>query len=97
VQVLLMFLGFEPGTIDGIVGKRTRSAILRFREEHGLGTSDEIDDTLVAALLRANEHLRRGPRNPRRVGSSAEGQRRMRRVTANALSSRDDASGHLKV
>src|SRR5262245_32368167 len=49
VQVLLMFLGFEPGTIDGIVGKRTRSAILRFREEHGLGTSDEVDDTLVAA------------------------------------------------
>ena len=50
VQVLLTFLDFNPGTIDGIVGKRTRSAIVSFREKFGPGDSDEIDDDLIAAL-----------------------------------------------
>jgi peptidoglycan hydrolase-like protein with peptidoglycan-binding domain len=50
VQVLLTFLDFNPGTIDGILGKRTRSAIVSFREKFGPGDSDEIDDDLIAAL-----------------------------------------------
>jgi hypothetical protein len=51
VQVLLLYLGMDPGAIDGITGKRTRSAILRFREDHGLRLSDEVDDELIAALV----------------------------------------------
>jgi N-acetylmuramidase len=52
-QVLMMYLGMDPGAIDGIIGKRTRSSILRFREEHGLRLSDDLDDELTAALLLA--------------------------------------------
>ena len=50
-QVLLMFLGIDAGGIDGIPGKRTRSAVAQFREQHGLGTSAIIDDALIAALV----------------------------------------------
>jgi hypothetical protein len=50
VQVLLTFLGFNPGIIDGFLGKRTRSAIVSFRETAGFGHAGEIDDELIAAL-----------------------------------------------
>jgi hypothetical protein len=50
VQVLLTFLDFNPGVIDGISGKRTRSAIVSFREKFDLGNSDEIDAELIAAI-----------------------------------------------
>ena len=44
-QALLTFLGLDPGTVDGVIGKRTRSAVAQFT-----GASDEIDDALIAAL-----------------------------------------------
>jgi N-acetylmuramidase-like protein/putative peptidoglycan binding protein len=50
-QTLLMYLGLDPGAIDGLIGKRTRSAIVRFREEHGLRLSDDIDDEFLASLV----------------------------------------------
>jgi hypothetical protein len=53
VQMLLLYLGLDPGSIDGLIGKRTRSAIVRFREQHGLRLSDEVDEELVAALATA--------------------------------------------
>jgi len=49
-QVLLLFAGFDPGRIDGINGKRTRSAVVRFRKLKGLPLSEVIDDDLLAAL-----------------------------------------------
>ena len=52
-QMLLSYAGFIPGGIDGIMGKLTRSAAQGFREAHGMGTSDEIDDELIAALRSA--------------------------------------------
>jgi hypothetical protein len=50
VQAMLTFLGIDPNGVDGVVGKRTRSAVVRFRELHGMSGSDEIDEALVAAL-----------------------------------------------
>ena len=52
-QVLLMFLGISPGRIDGITGKRTKSAVVRFRQQHGLPSSDQIDAALIALLTAA--------------------------------------------
>ena len=56
-QVLLMFLGIDAGAIDGVVGKRTRSGVRRFREIEGLPASDEIDvlflEKLTAAAARS--------------------------------------------
>jgi hypothetical protein len=52
-QALLTFLGIDPNGVDGMVGKRTRAAVMQFRAAHGLGNSDQIDDTLIAALAAA--------------------------------------------
>lgn len=52
-QMLLMFLGIDAGTIDGIAGKRTRSAVVQFRALHELGDSEEIDAPLIAALTKS--------------------------------------------
>lgn len=52
-QVLLMFLGHDVGRIDGVLGRRTRSAALDFRREHGLPPDDEVDTALLEALVTA--------------------------------------------
>jgi hypothetical protein len=49
-QALLTFRGFDPNGVDGMLGKRTRDAVVQFRTANGLGNSDEIDDALIAAL-----------------------------------------------
>lgn len=50
VQAYLTYLGFDVAGVDGIVGKRTRSGVARFREMNGLGDSDRIDDALLDVL-----------------------------------------------
>jgi len=52
-QMLLSYAGFNPGGIDGLIGKLTRAAAQGFREAHAMGTSDEIDDELLDALRAA--------------------------------------------
>jgi len=52
-QMLLSYAGLNPGGVDGLVGKLTRAAAQSFREAHGLGASDDIDDELIAALRAA--------------------------------------------
>lgn len=49
-QALLTFLGIDPNGVDGILGKGTRTAVSRFRQQNGLGDSGEIDDALIGAL-----------------------------------------------
>jgi hypothetical protein len=52
-QMLLSYAGFNPGAIDGLMGKLTRAAAQAFREAHGMGTSDEIDDELIDVVRAA--------------------------------------------
>lgn len=52
-QMLLSYAGLNPGGVDGLVGKLTRAAVQSFRQAHGLGNSDDIDDELIAALRAA--------------------------------------------
>jgi len=59
-QVLLTFLGYTPGQVDGIRGKFTSSAIVQFKQEHGLETSNTVDANLISALQIA---LRAMPQN----------------------------------
>jgi hypothetical protein len=49
-QVLLTFLGIDAGAVDGVIGKRTRSGVLAFRQRHGLSPTDTIDDDCLAAM-----------------------------------------------
>lgn len=61
-QAALLYLGFQPGDPDGVIGQNTRRAIVAFREEAHLGASPELDDAVFAALLsRAALVWRPGP------------------------------------
>ena len=56
-QVFLMFLGIDPGRIDGIAGKRTRSAVAQFREQDGLPPSEDVNAALLDMLA---DHIQAG-------------------------------------
>lgn len=51
-QVALLFLGYSPGKIDGIIGPRTRAAIKNFRIASGLPASEELDGPAFLILCR---------------------------------------------
>ncbi|OJT20175.1 hypothetical protein BO221_33910 [Archangium sp. Cb G35] len=51
-QLLLTFLGFEPGTVDGAFGARTKAALNRFQGEHHLPLSSGFDPATLEALRR---------------------------------------------
>ncbi|MDT8858361.1 TIGR02594 family protein [Paracoccaceae bacterium Fryx2] len=51
VQSMLRDLGYhEVGAVDGVMGSRTRGAVLAFRADHGLPLEPVIDAAFVAAL-----------------------------------------------
>jgi N-acetylmuramidase/Putative peptidoglycan binding domain len=49
-QFYLSFLGYQPGPIDGVPGRLTRSALNDFQEKHGLAVTDEVDKMVLADL-----------------------------------------------
>ena len=51
-QVGLLFLGYTPGKIDGIIGPRTRAAIKNFRIAAGLAASEELDGPTYRVLCK---------------------------------------------
>jgi hypothetical protein len=53
VQAGLLLLGYAPGRIDGILGRRTREALNAFRLSHGLPRSNDVDAATYDALERA--------------------------------------------
>ena len=50
VQRKLVERGYDPGTIDGLMGWRTRDAIRKFQRSAGLLDTGEIDDAALVAL-----------------------------------------------
>jgi peptidoglycan hydrolase-like protein with peptidoglycan-binding domain len=50
VQLLLTYHGFNPGKIDGVVGERTRAAIIAFATKHNLPAMSANHPDLHAAL-----------------------------------------------
>ena len=51
-QVALLFLGYGPGRIDGMIGPRTRAAIRSFRIAAGLPASEELDGPAYQAMCK---------------------------------------------
>jgi len=49
-QIYLTYLGFNPGPVDGTLGRMTRSALILFQEKNGLVQSGEVDDPTWAKL-----------------------------------------------
>jgi len=50
VQDLLTKVGFDAGPADGVIGKKTKSAIVAFRSRSGLPVTDQVDTELMEAL-----------------------------------------------
>lgn len=49
-QLYLSYLGIDPGGVDGMHGKRSRSAVVQFRAENGVGSGERVDKALLDAL-----------------------------------------------
>ncbi len=50
VQNALVKAGYEPGPVDGIMGQKTRTAILRFQKDKGVEGSGYINQATMVAL-----------------------------------------------
>lgn len=51
IQTLLDLYGYDPGSIDGVMGMRTRDAVERFQRENGLKESRFVDEETWEKLV----------------------------------------------
>jgi peptidoglycan hydrolase-like protein with peptidoglycan-binding domain len=49
-QLLLLYHGFDPGTVDGVMGRRTKSAIAAFAAKHQIPVPQAADRELLQIL-----------------------------------------------
>src|SRR5207247_11589 len=49
-QAYLTYLGHDPGPVDGLMGRLTRSALGEFQAARGLPVSDNVDAALLTTL-----------------------------------------------
>jgi hypothetical protein len=50
-QAALLYLGIDPGPIDGFRGRRTRSALMQFQKQSGLPETGDLDRETASKLL----------------------------------------------
>jgi len=50
MQQALRDRGYDPGTIDGIMGRKTASALRRYQELENLGVTGRMDPQTAAKL-----------------------------------------------
>ena len=53
IQALLIYLGYDPGQVDGILGPKTEGALSAFQPEYGLPATGQPDDTTCKMLVAA--------------------------------------------
>jgi N-acetylmuramidase/Putative peptidoglycan binding domain len=64
-QLLLTFLGFNPGTVDGAWGSHTKEALNRFQSQHHLPTTSAFDTASLEELRKQHASLPRSEEEPR--------------------------------
>ncbi len=52
-QIALRDAGFEPGSIDGVMGPKTETALLQFQAAQGLPQTGRLDTTTKKQLMTA--------------------------------------------
>ena len=63
-QLRLVFLGFDPGGVDGALGPRTTAALNRFQSQHHLPTTSTFDPATLEALRQQQALLQRSEAPP---------------------------------
>lgn len=53
IQALLIYLGYDPGQVDGIIGPKTKGALSAFQPDYGLPATGQPDDTTCKMLVAA--------------------------------------------
>jgi hypothetical protein len=61
-------MGYRPGPIDGVVGRRTQSALARYQRSEGIPVTGHLD---AETLVRLDIHQRVSPASDRREGARA--------------------------
>jgi localization factor PodJL len=51
IQRILNKNGYDAGGADGVMGERTKNAIMAFQKDNGMAATGEVDEKLVRALL----------------------------------------------
>ncbi|PVE20138.1 hypothetical protein DC522_34190, partial [Microvirga sp. KLBC 81] len=51
IQRILAKNGYDAGGTDGVMGDRTKKAIMAFQTDNGLPATGSVDEPLVKALL----------------------------------------------
>lgn len=54
IQLILNKNGFDAGPADGVMGERTKAAIMAFQKDNGMEPTGRIDEALVNSLLKHN-------------------------------------------
>ena len=49
-QLYLMFAGLNPGTVDGVMGAKTRNAVTQFQTQQGMAATGKVNDAVLAGL-----------------------------------------------
>jgi len=50
IQIQLKTFGYDPGSIDGNWGKKSKEALIKFQEDTGLATNGKLDDNTMKEL-----------------------------------------------
>jgi hypothetical protein len=50
-QAALLYIGFNPGDVDGVIGKRTRAALADFQEKFSLPETGDLDSVTEKKLF----------------------------------------------
>ena len=51
IQTILNKNGYDAGPTDGLMGGKTKEAIVAFQKDNGMEPSGQVNETLVKALL----------------------------------------------
>lgn len=49
-QFILNYIGYHCGAIDGLVGKKTKRVVAKYRADHGLAPGEDLDGDVKTAL-----------------------------------------------
>jgi peptidoglycan hydrolase-like protein with peptidoglycan-binding domain len=50
VQQALQDKGFDPGPVDGVLGSRTKEAVLQFQNRYGIDSNGKVDNQTLFTL-----------------------------------------------